>query len=43
MLLCWLRPLGSVQYGILAAAFAIVSMFSQYSPMGSGFLFFGGL
>jgi O-antigen/teichoic acid export membrane protein len=33
------RLLGSVQYGILAAAFALVSMISQYSAMGSGLLF----
>jgi O-antigen/teichoic acid export membrane protein len=33
------RLLGSAQYGILAAAFALVSMFSQYSAMGSGLLF----
>jgi O-antigen/teichoic acid export membrane protein len=33
------RLLGTVQYGILAAAFALVSIFSQYSAMGSGLLF----
>ena len=33
------RLLGSAQYGILAAAFALVSIVSQYSSMGSGLLF----
>lgn len=33
------RLLGSAQYGILAAAFALVSIVSQYSTMGSGLLF----
>src|SRR3984957_16482718 len=33
------RLLGSAQYGILAAAFALVSLVSQYSTMGSGLLF----
>ncbi len=33
------RLLGTTQYGILAAAFALVSIVSQYSPMGSGLLF----
>ena len=33
------RLLGSTQYGILAGATALVSMFTQYSGMGSGFLF----
>jgi O-antigen/teichoic acid export membrane protein len=33
------RLIGSSQYGILAAAFALVSILSQYSTMGSGLLF----
>ncbi|MGB9436148.1 MAG: flippase [Candidatus Acidiferrum sp.] len=33
------RLLGGAQYGILAAAFALVSIVSQYSTMGSGLLF----
>jgi O-antigen/teichoic acid export membrane protein len=33
------RLLGSAQYGVLAAAFALVSIVSQYSAMGSGLLF----
>jgi O-antigen/teichoic acid export membrane protein len=33
------RLLGSAQYGVLAAAFALVSIVSQYSTMGSGLLF----
>jgi O-antigen/teichoic acid export membrane protein len=33
------RLLGNAQYGILAAAFALVSLVSQYSTMGSGLLF----
>jgi O-antigen/teichoic acid export membrane protein len=33
------RLLGTSQYGILAAALALVSIVSQYSPMGSGLLF----
>jgi O-antigen/teichoic acid export membrane protein len=33
------RLLGTVQFGILAAAIALVSIVSQYSPMGSGLLF----
>ena len=33
------RLLGSAQYGVLAAAFALVSLVSQYSTMGSGLLF----
>jgi O-antigen/teichoic acid export membrane protein len=33
------RLLGSVQYGILAGAAALTSMFTQYSGMGSGLLF----
>jgi O-antigen/teichoic acid export membrane protein len=33
------RLLGSAQYGILAAAFALVSIVGQYSSMGSGLLF----
>jgi O-antigen/teichoic acid export membrane protein len=33
------RLLGNAQYGVLAAAFALVSLVSQYSTMGSGLLF----
>ena len=33
------RLLGSAQYGILAAAFALSSIVSQYSGMGSGLIF----
>ena len=33
------RLLGSGQYGVLAAAYALISMVSQYSAMGSGTLF----
>lgn len=33
------RLLGSSQYGILAAAFALVAIVGQYSSMGSGLLF----
>src|ERR1700722_20178901 len=33
------RLLGSSQYGILAAAAALVNIMSQYSGMGSGILF----
>ncbi len=33
------RLLGPAQYGVLAAAFALVSIVSQYSTMGSGLLF----
>ena len=32
------RLLGSVQYGIYAGAFALVSLFSPYSPLGSHFV-----
>jgi O-antigen/teichoic acid export membrane protein len=35
---CLARLLGESQYGILAAAVALVSMVSQYSTMGSGLL-----
>ena len=33
------RLLGTAQYGVLAAAIALVSILSQYSTMGSGLLF----
>lgn len=34
------RLLGATQYGVFAGAFAFTALFAQYSPLGSGIVFF---